>query len=759
MGTGSHNGDGQKNRGSRSQSASGSLGGGISVDASSSGTGSNIGADTAGLTGEGSSGLIAGGRGVSPPRWLGKRVGRFRLLALLGQGAMGRVFRAEDTLMGRHVALKLLPRTLKDKAGVSVGPELLIREARAAAAIEHPNAVAVYEVNQAGDVCYVAMELLEGGSLRELVRAAGPMDLTRACLLCAEAAEALAAAHAAGVVHRDVKPANLMLSRNGRCKVVDFGLARLDEAGRGAGQWAGNAAAAENVGTPQFIAPEILQGTPASAASDVYSLGGTLFYLLTGRPPFEAKSARELLKMHVSAPVPDLRSFRPDASRGLADALARALAKRPADRWATMEQFARVLRVHAIPIAAAEGSGAIAAPSPTFAAGSVAGYAPPPTPSYMPSGPVTAPPASPNRSARPASPMEAPLPQAEVVELPQVAPAPVAPQAPTAPAANHNTRRTGSHFHGVPAWPLLAGAGVLIAAVVAVLCIVFLKGPPKDVASNGTTTPTPPAPTPVAPAQAPTPSAAARTAISSPTPLAPTPPAQAPAPAAPQVVSQPAPEPAPVRPPAVPQVVSPSPTLRVGDFDGDRDIGEVGPPGSVQFDAGLHQYNVTGSGMNIWMREDAFHFLYRKMSGDLTLKADLQFKGNIKDRIRKGVLMVRQSLEPNAPYVDVAIQGDWSTFLQYRLKPGERADSKPTKLRGSTIWLVRRGNRFVGYVAREGKEPQPAFEMDVPLTDPVYVGLGVCSHDPKETETVTFSDVEIDKGAKLTELPPAQPAK
>jgi serine/threonine protein kinase len=190
---------------------------------------------------------------------MGKRVGRFRLVGLLGQGAMGRVFRAEDTLMGRHVALKLLPRTLKTKAGASVGPEVLIREARAAAAIEHPNAVAVYEVNQAGDVCYVAMELLEGGSLRDLVRAAGPMDLTRACLLCAEAAEALAAAHAAGVVHRDVKPANLMLSRSGRCKVVDFGLARLDDPGAAAGATGG-----ENVGTPQFIAPEILQGSAAS---------------------------------------------------------------------------------------------------------------------------------------------------------------------------------------------------------------------------------------------------------------------------------------------------------------------------------------------------------------------------------------------------------------------------------------------------------------------------------------------------------------
>ncbi|HEY2585518.1 MAG TPA: protein kinase, partial [Tepidisphaeraceae bacterium] len=207
-----NNGNGRPSRAPRGRSIGDSQGGGVSVEPGSSAvnglSASNVGAGTSGLTGSGIGSSAAGAGGsqaVPPPRWMGKRVGRFRLVGLLGQGAMGRVFRAEDTLMGRHVALKLLPRTVKSKGGVSVGPEMLIREAKAAEAIEHHNAVAVYRVNQAGDVCYVAMELLEGGSLRDLVRAAGPMDLTRACLLCAEAAEALAAAHAAGVVHRDVK--------------------------------------------------------------------------------------------------------------------------------------------------------------------------------------------------------------------------------------------------------------------------------------------------------------------------------------------------------------------------------------------------------------------------------------------------------------------------------------------------------------------------------------------------------------------------
>ncbi|HSU68838.1 MAG TPA: serine/threonine-protein kinase, partial [Tepidisphaeraceae bacterium] len=282
---------------------------------------------------------------VLAPKWLGKRVGRFKLLALLGQGAMGRVFRAEDTLMQRHVALKLLPRTVKKGPNNSVGAEMLIREARAAAAIEHPGAVSIYEINEAGDTYYIAMELLEGGSLRDLVKAAGPLDPTRACLLAAEAAEALAHGHSIGVVHRDVKPANLMLNRSGRCKVVDFGLARVDDPSDL------SSFLAESVGTPQFIAPEILTGTPASAQSDIYSLGGTVWYLLTGHPPFEAGTAQDLLQMHVHSPLPDLRQIRPDVPQGLADALATALAKRPNERYASMAQFAKVLRVHTIPIA------------------------------------------------------------------------------------------------------------------------------------------------------------------------------------------------------------------------------------------------------------------------------------------------------------------------------------------------------------------------------------------------------------------------
>lgn len=311
-------------------------------------------------TGAGNQGQEANGRSNTPtvasksrttsstgsttaPNWMGKRVGRFRLVGLLGQGAMGRVFRAEDTMLRRQVALKVLPKTVK-RGQRTVEAERLIREARAAATLEHPNAVQVFEVNEVGGIYYIAMELVEAGSLRELVEGQGPIDFVRACQLGAEAADALAHAHAMGIIHRDIKPANLLLSRTGRVKVADFGLARVEDPSDL------SSFLAESVGTPQFVAPEILQGIAASAKSDLYSLGGTLWYLLTGKPPFEAGTTEELLHKHVNAPLPNLKKLRPDLPDGLVRAINTALAKDPSRRHGTTEQFASALRVHTIPV-------------------------------------------------------------------------------------------------------------------------------------------------------------------------------------------------------------------------------------------------------------------------------------------------------------------------------------------------------------------------------------------------------------------------
>lgn len=285
-------------------------------------------------------------RPTGAPSWQGKRVGRFRLIEELGRGAMGRVFRAEDSLLHRQVALKVLPKVLR-RGNKTIAAERLIGEARAAATLDHPSIVIVYEVNESGGVYYIAMEMLEGGSLRDLIKQAGPMEHERACLLCADAAGGLAQAHAMGIIHRDVKPANLMLTRGGRCKVVDFGLARMDDAADF------SSTLPESVGTPQFIAPELLRGISASARSDIYSLGATLWFLLTGHPPFEAGTAAELLDKHLEAPLPALESIRPDLPAGLVQAIGTALAKRPADRFESASQFEKVLRVYTIPSQAA----------------------------------------------------------------------------------------------------------------------------------------------------------------------------------------------------------------------------------------------------------------------------------------------------------------------------------------------------------------------------------------------------------------------
>lgn len=282
------------------------------------------------------------------PSWLYKRVGHFQLQAILGEGATGKVFRAEDLQLGRQVALKIISLP-ENSAHRNRAAELVLGEARLAAALDHPHIVRILEVNEAPRFCYIAMELIEGGNLNELVRSSGPMDYLRACQLTAEAAEALAYAHEQGVVHRDIKPANLMLSRGGRCKLADFGLAVLRSPGI-VGATQGPA------GTPQYVAPELIAGHDAGPAADIYSLGGTLCFLLTGKPPFSAGSAAEMLNQHLHGSPPDLASLRPDLPESLIRGIEKALQKAPAARFNTAGEFAQLLRVHTIPIGGAQGT-------------------------------------------------------------------------------------------------------------------------------------------------------------------------------------------------------------------------------------------------------------------------------------------------------------------------------------------------------------------------------------------------------------------
>ena len=331
------------------------------VAAADSGAGRSSAQSSAGLS---SLGASMSGSGVpgQAPRWLGKRVGRFRLVSVLGKGSYGRVFLAEDVDLQRRVALKVITadaaaRSLRDQAasaGVSAdgsklgdaiaeAVERMIREARAAARIEHPNVVHVYEIGRldgSGLGGFIAMELLDGGTLQDLLRATGPLDVARACALIADAADALQHGHDLGVIHRDVKPANLMLSRAGRCKVADFGLACVDDPNESRRHLA-------FAGTALYLAPEIMAGAMPDPKTDQYSLAVTLFTLLAGRPPYTG-TRREVLEQHVRAPIPDLRVVRPDVDPKLFDVIRRGMSKDPGKRFPNIRQFGQALRLFTV---------------------------------------------------------------------------------------------------------------------------------------------------------------------------------------------------------------------------------------------------------------------------------------------------------------------------------------------------------------------------------------------------------------------------
>ena len=273
-------------------------------------------------------------------RWAGKTMGKFRLLRQLGAGTMGRVIQAEDTHLGRIVALKVLRREIAGMDG-DTSVQQFLREARAAAQIDHPHVARVYEIDRHHGWWYIATEYLEGGSLRHLVKTTGPLAPARACPLIADAAAALGVAHLQGMVHRDVKPANLMLTRTGRAKLVDFGLVRLSDPNDPA-DFTHLA-----VGTPDYLAPEVARREVATPAADTYGLGATLFYLLVGHAPYRAKEVPDILKQHAEAPRPDLRDHVADCSDTLAELLQRMMAVDPADR-PDMDGVATALRAETI---------------------------------------------------------------------------------------------------------------------------------------------------------------------------------------------------------------------------------------------------------------------------------------------------------------------------------------------------------------------------------------------------------------------------
>ncbi len=250
--------------------------------------------------------------------------GRYELGAPVGAGGMARVVRGHDRLLDRLVAVKLLPAAGVDAAG----RERFRREARSAARFNHPNAVTVYDAGDDGGQLYLVMELIDGPSLAQRLALSGPMQVDAALHVADGVLAALDAAHRAGIVHRDVKPGNVLLAADGTVKLADFGIARrLDDLAHDL------TATGLVVGTPAYASPEQLAGEPATPASDIYSTGVLLYEMLAGTPPYVGESAAATALAHQSAPVPDLAAARPDVPPAVADAVGRSMAKNPADRF------------------------------------------------------------------------------------------------------------------------------------------------------------------------------------------------------------------------------------------------------------------------------------------------------------------------------------------------------------------------------------------------------------------------------------------
>lgn len=284
---------------------------------------------------------------------LGTRFGPYELESLIGVGGMGEVYRAYDTAKERTVAVKLLR---PDMAADPNFQERFRRESRVAARLQEPHVIPVHDFGDIDGVLYIDMRLVEGASLKDLLRSDGALPPTRAVSIITQVAAALDAAHGNGLVHRDIKPENVLLTADDFVYLVDFGIAH------GGGE-ASVTKTGLVIGSCAYMAPERISGERGGPASDIYSLACLLYECLTGRAPFESGDLREIMGAHLFSPPPRPSIMRRGISRGFDDVIARGMAKKPTDRYATAGELTKAA-------AAAAEQPVVAAPPP----------APPPPP-------------------------------------------------------------------------------------------------------------------------------------------------------------------------------------------------------------------------------------------------------------------------------------------------------------------------------------------------------------------------------------------
>ena len=333
----------------------------------------------------------------------GAQIASYQLEEEIGRGGMAVVYRARDVRLGRWVALKVLaPDYAQDEAF----RQRFIRESRTAAAVDHPNIIPIFDAGEAGRVLYIAMRYVPGQDVHSLLHAAGPLATARALGIVGQVASALDAAHACGLVHRDVKPANMLLggvADTGRADHVylsDFGISKQLNA------TSSLTMTGQVLGTLNYLAPEQIEGRQVDGRADAYALACTAFELLAGSPPFRRDENMAVMWAQLNAPPPALTSLRPNLPAAVDQVMARALAKAPADRFASCLAFSAALQQACAATVDAPAGTAPAAPvSPPPPAAwpappTAADPAPsaPPPPSTTPSGPAS--PANAAASAR-----------------------------------------------------------------------------------------------------------------------------------------------------------------------------------------------------------------------------------------------------------------------------------------------------------------------------------------------------------------------
>jgi serine/threonine-protein kinase len=278
---------------------------------------------------------------------------RYELERLVGTGGMSSVYCARDRLLERKVALKMLH---EHRTGDDV--ERFRHEARAAAQLAHPNIVTVIDRGEQDGRQFIVFEFVDGENLKELVEREGPLPVRDAVELALQVGEALAVAHEHGLVHRDVKPQNVLLNDDGRAKVTDFGIARDVDV-------EGMTTSGMVLGTSEYIAPEQARGDHVGPHTDLYSLGVVLYELLTGEVPFRGDNFVAIAMRHVNDPVPTVRERRPDVPPRLDAAVRKAMAKDPADRWDSMDEFLAELEACRAELDAGEGATMVSGPLPS----------------------------------------------------------------------------------------------------------------------------------------------------------------------------------------------------------------------------------------------------------------------------------------------------------------------------------------------------------------------------------------------------------